>query len=47
MTGRTGLSRPPRETDDALAFIAYRLRLARLTLAVNDPLRAFLTHTRR
>ncbi|MGW3983842.1 hypothetical protein [Streptomyces mirabilis] len=31
----------------ALPLIAQRLRLPRFTLAVNDPLRAYLTHARR
>ncbi|MET9040088.1 hypothetical protein [Streptomyces mirabilis] len=40
-------NRQHRDTDNALALIARQLGLARLTPAVNDPLRAFLTHTRR
>ncbi len=38
---------PRHTTDDALALIARRLGLAHLTPAVHDPLRAYLTHTRR
>ncbi|WP_164764524.1 hypothetical protein [Streptomyces lydicus] len=37
----------PHDTSDVLTHIAHRLSLARLTPAANDPLRAFLTHTRR
>ncbi|MGV9884913.1 TniQ family protein [Streptomyces sp. NPDC003006] len=39
-------NRPHRTTDDALSLIAHQLNLARLTPSANDPLRAFLTHTR-
>ncbi|MEV0281318.1 hypothetical protein AB0I22_33720 [Streptomyces sp. NPDC050610] len=35
-----------RGTDDALNLIAHRLELPRLASNANDPLRAFLTHTR-
>ncbi|MBL1090475.1 hypothetical protein JK360_13875, partial [Streptomyces sp. 9-7] len=39
-------NRPHRTTNDALALIACRLGLARLTPNANDPLRVFLTqHT--
>ncbi|GHI01743.1 hypothetical protein [Streptomyces cellostaticus] len=38
---------PHRTADDALALIARRLGLARLAPAVHDPLRAWLTPTRR
>ncbi|MFF7415457.1 TniQ family protein [Streptomyces lydicus] len=34
-------------TGDTLTFIAHRLGLPRFTPAVNDPLRAYLTHARR
>ncbi|MDJ0465914.1 hypothetical protein [Streptomyces sp. H27-C3] len=46
---RTLAALPPttnRTTNDTLALIAHQLSLARLAPAVNDPLRAFLTHTR-
>jgi hypothetical protein len=39
-------NRPHHDTDDALSLIAHRLGLPRLPLNANDPLRAFLTHTR-
>ncbi|WP_308295212.1 TniQ family protein [Streptomyces sp. PSAA01] len=39
-------NRPHSTTNDALTLIACRLGLARLTPNANDPLRAFLTHTR-
>jgi hypothetical protein len=34
-------------TNGALTLIAHRLNLDRLTPSANDPLRLFLTHTRR
>ncbi|MFF8387294.1 TniQ family protein [Streptomyces kanasensis] len=37
---------PHRTTDDVLSLIAHRLALPRLDSNTNDPLRAFLTHTR-
>ncbi|MFH9663451.1 hypothetical protein ACH4NF_34790 [Streptomyces sp. NPDC017248] len=40
-------NRPHRTTDDALSLIAQRLGLPRFTPAVNDPLRAYLTHAHR
>jgi hypothetical protein len=40
-------SRPHRTTNGALTLIAHRLNLDRLTPSANDPLRVFLTHTRR
>jgi hypothetical protein len=39
-------NRPHRTPNDTLTLIACRLGLARLTPNANDPLRAFLTHTR-
>lgn len=40
-------NRPHRTTDDALSLIAHRLGLPRLASNTTDPLRVFLTHTRR
>ncbi|MEU7205507.1 hypothetical protein [Streptomyces sp. NPDC045470] len=40
------LNRPHRETGKALSLIAHRLGLPRLASNANDPLGAFLTHTR-
>ncbi|MEU7697589.1 hypothetical protein [Streptomyces sp. NPDC039028] len=39
-------NRPHRDTGNALNLIAHRLGLPRLASNANDPLRAFLTHTR-
>ncbi|PHQ52407.1 hypothetical protein BLA24_07605 [Streptomyces cinnamoneus] len=39
-------NRPHRDTGNALNLIAHRLGLPRLPLNANDPLQAFLTHTR-
>ncbi|GAA3386824.1 hypothetical protein GCM10017752_00340 [Streptomyces roseoviridis] len=39
-------NRPHRDTGNALSLIAHRLGLPRLPLNANDPLQAFLTHTR-
>ncbi|MGW6713423.1 hypothetical protein ACWF9X_02445 [Streptomyces globisporus] len=39
-------NRPHRDTGNALNLIAHRLGLPRLPLNANDPLHAFLTHTR-
>ncbi|WP_308798036.1 hypothetical protein [Streptomyces sp. UH6] len=39
-------NQPHRTTDDALSLIAHRLELPSLASNANDPLRAFLTHTR-
>ncbi|WP_405748356.1 TniQ family protein [Streptomyces sp. NBC_00144] len=39
-------NRPHRDTGKALNLIAHRLGLPRLASNANDPLRAFLTHTR-
>ncbi|MEU2556826.1 hypothetical protein ABZ589_35035 [Streptomyces sp. NPDC013313] len=40
-------NRPQCTTNDAITLIAHRLNLDRLTPNANDPLRVFLTHTRR
>ncbi|MFJ3763053.1 TniQ family protein [Streptomyces sp. NPDC090080] len=40
-------NRPHRTTNGALTLIAHRLNLDHLTPNANDPLRVFLTHTRR
>ncbi|MFE0349485.1 hypothetical protein [Streptomyces griseoluteus] len=37
---------PPRDTGKALNLITHRLGLPHLASNANDPLRAFLTHTR-
>jgi hypothetical protein len=40
-------SQPRRDTDNTLTLLAHRLNLDRLAPSANDPLRVFLTHTRR
>lgn len=42
----TTLPNQPHDASDVLTHIAHRLNLTRITPSANDPLRAFLTHTR-